>query len=59
MVIKTECILDVNVKSAERKKNGHTFSNLNLKMNENQKLIVCCLGIFICYFYYGILQEKM
>ena len=28
-------------------------------MNESHKLIVCCLGIFVCYFYYGILQEKI
>lgn len=25
----------------------------------NQKLVICCLGIFICYFYYGVLQEKI
>ncbi|KRZ79800.1 Solute carrier family 35 member B1 [Trichinella papuae] len=23
------------------------------------KLIVCILGIFVCYFYYGIIQEKI
>jgi len=28
-------------------------------MQESHKLIVCCLGIFVCYFYYGILQEKI
>ncbi|XP_050406369.1 solute carrier family 35 member B1 [Patella vulgata] len=25
----------------------------------NKKLIGCALGIFVCYFYYGILQEKI
>jgi len=59
MVIKTECILDVNVKSTEHKKNEFAFTNLYSKMSENQRLIICCLGIFGCYFYYGILQEKM
>lgn len=29
------------------------------KMNENTKLIVCAVGIFVCYFYFGILQEKI
>ena len=24
-----------------------------------RQLAVCFLGIFVCYFYYGILQEKM
>ncbi|XP_065053377.1 solute carrier family 35 member B1-like [Rhopilema esculentum] len=25
----------------------------------SKKLIFCCVGIFVCYFYYGILQEKI
>jgi len=29
------------------------------KMGETQKLIICCSGIFLCYFYYGVLQEKI
>lgn len=29
------------------------------KMGETQKLFICCGGIFFCYFYYGILQEKI
>ncbi|XP_065320418.1 solute carrier family 35 member B1-like [Gordionus sp. m RMFG-2023] len=29
------------------------------KKNTFTKLIVCCLGIFLCYFYYGIVQEKI
>ena len=28
-------------------------------MDNTKKLIFCCLGIFFCYFYYGVLQEKM
>lgn len=24
-----------------------------------KKLLLCCVGIFVCYFYYGILQEKI
>ncbi|ESO86832.1 hypothetical protein LOTGIDRAFT_128290 [Lottia gigantea] len=28
-------------------------------MGVNKKLIVCAIGIFVCYFYYGILQEKI
>jgi len=35
---------------------GRTCLN---KMNETQKLIICCAGIFLCYFYYGVLQEKI
>jgi len=29
------------------------------KMGETQKLVFCCAGIFLCYFYYGVLQEKI
>jgi len=59
MVIKTEVILDVN-SSVDRKSKQYSFSNLlNYKMSETQKLIGCCVGIFVCYFYYGILQEKI
>ena len=28
-------------------------------MEKNTKFIVCAVGIFVCYFYYGILQEKI
>lgn len=28
-------------------------------VTDRKKLIVCFLGIFISYFYYGIIQEKM
>ena len=59
MVIKTEVILDIN-SSVDRKNKNSSISNLfNLKMSENKKLIGCCIGIFVCYFYYGVLQEKM
>ncbi|GAB6031946.1 hypothetical protein CHUAL_010330 [Chamberlinius hualienensis] len=29
------------------------------KMASKPKLVVCSLGIFLCYFYYGIIQEKI
>lgn len=28
-------------------------------MEKNTKFLVCALGIFVCYFYYGVLQEKI
>ncbi|XP_067005998.1 solute carrier family 35 member B1 [Anabrus simplex] len=28
-------------------------------MEKITKLVICALGIFVCYFYYGILQEKI
>lgn len=28
-------------------------------VNRNLKLLFCAAGIFICYFYYGMLQEKI
>ena len=28
-------------------------------MEKNTKFIVCAIGIFVCYFYYGVLQEKI
>lgn len=35
---------------------GHQQS---LQMNKRAKFTVCATGIFICYFFYGILQEKI
>jgi len=29
------------------------------KLGTNGKFVMCGLGIFVCYFYYGILQEKI
>ena len=31
----------------------------SLPTQSRKKLIVCCSGIFICYFYYGIIQERI
>lgn len=31
----------------------------SLLQNERIRFIVCFLGVFVCYFYYGILQETM
>lgn len=28
-------------------------------METNTKFIVCAVGIFVCYFYYGVIQEKI
>lgn len=28
-------------------------------MDDKTRFIVCALGIFFCYFYFGILQEKI
>lgn len=28
-------------------------------MNDKTRLIVAAVGIFVCYFYFGILQEKI
>jgi len=60
MVIKTEVILDIKPSSDRRDKQHFSLSNIfDYNMNETQKLIGCCVGIFVCYFYYGILQEKI
>ncbi|XP_074652578.1 solute carrier family 35 member B1-like [Tubulanus polymorphus] len=34
-------------------------SSSKTMQNDRKKLIVCFLGVFLCYFYYGILQEKI
>ena len=59
MVIKTEVILDIKTSSDRRNKEFSLSNIFNYNMSETQKLIGCCVGIFVCYFYYGILQEKM
>ena len=30
-----------------------------VQMGSTAKFALCAVGIFVCYFYYGILQEKM
>lgn len=36
------------------------MSSLNeANMHKTNKLIICAVGIFVCYFYFGILQEKI
>ncbi|XP_065666868.1 solute carrier family 35 member B1 isoform X2 [Hydra vulgaris] len=57
MVIQKEVILDIPTINRENKYKTAYFSNF--KMNENQKLIFCCFGVFFCYFYYGVLQERI
>lgn len=51
----------LNVSGVEENKNegqvNETMSNLPTQ--SRKKLIICCSGIFICYFYYGIIQERM
>nr|XP_050850480.1 solute carrier family 35 member B1 isoform X1 [Vespula vulgaris] len=38
-----------------------TIDDLSCEMSNNQhsKLLICAAGIFICYFYFGMLQEKI
>ena len=40
--------------------NSGQFNMTSVSNQPNKlKLIFCFLGIFVCYFFYGILQEKM
>ena len=45
--------VELDVKDVENDK------TMSLPTQSRKKLIVCCSGIFICYFYYGIIQERM
>lgn len=38
---------------------GKAGGKASLLQNERVRLAVCFLGVFVCYFYYGILQETM
>ncbi|KAJ8414226.1 hypothetical protein AAFF_G00050960 [Aldrovandia affinis] len=38
---------------------GKSTEKPSLLQNERLRLLVCFLGVFVCYFYYGILQEKI
>ncbi len=38
---------------------GKAASKPSLWQNERLRFIVCFCGVFVCYFYYGILQETM
>ena len=32
---------------------------MGFQLGPNAKFAVCAVGIFVCFFYFGILQEKM
>lgn len=38
---------------------GKSTEKASLLQNERLRLLVCFIGVFICYFYYGILQETI
>ena len=38
---------------------GKSNTNMAPYVTNKKKLLVCFFGIFISYFYYGIIQEKM
>ncbi|XP_038077782.1 solute carrier family 35 member B1-like [Patiria miniata] len=49
------------VSNSDRRPASSELNDNMLRPNEGsvQALIVCFVGIFVCYFYYGILQEKI
>ncbi|XP_046846944.1 solute carrier family 35 member B1-like [Xenia sp. Carnegie-2017] len=51
----------LNISGVEENKNeGQVNESMsNLPTQSRKKLIICCSGIFICYFYYGIIQERI
>ncbi|XP_015783112.1 solute carrier family 35 member B1-like isoform X2 [Tetranychus urticae] len=42
-----------------KRSNDKPISVKPIQGNNTLKLIICALGIFVCYFYYGLLQEKI
>lgn len=38
---------------------GKSNTNMSPYVTNKKKLLLCFFGIFISYFYYGIIQEKM
>ncbi|XP_035220497.1 solute carrier family 35 member B1-like [Stegodyphus dumicola] len=62
--MKNECIVIVRDDPSQGSKfapildNGEHVVNAD-RMASNRKLIFCAAGIFVCYFYFGILQEKI
>ena len=51
----------VSVGHIEKKESASSSAEKPTIMGEpsTRNLIICAGGIFFCYFYYGILQEKM
>jgi len=58
-VIQKEVIIDIKTSSNNIEVSKTIKGLFSYRMNDTQKLIGCCFGVFICYFYYGILQEKI
>lgn len=38
---------------------GRLMASSSSLVPDRLRLPICFLGVFVCYFYYGILQEKM
>ncbi|XP_054711946.1 solute carrier family 35 member B1-like [Uloborus diversus] len=63
--MKNDCIVTVRDDLPTGSKNSQvTTGNVNFltsrqEMTANKKIAVCAVGIFVCYFYFGILQEKI
>merc|ERR1712029_454648 len=38
---------------------GRTEQKMAFQLGSSSKFALCAVGIFVCYFYYGILQEKI
>ncbi|KAJ8245923.1 hypothetical protein GJAV_G00261750 [Gymnothorax javanicus] len=49
----------IPVPLGERMAAGKSAEKASLLHNERLRLLVCFIGVFICYFYYGILQETI
>ena len=56
-----EISLTSDVRQSDKGVAGETTEKkaMGEQSQSTRKLVVCAAGIFICYFYYGILQEKM
>lgn len=59
-----DCLIKVescHVESYEDiQKDEKKFMLLHLStMNPTTKIIICALGVFTCYFYFGLIQERM
>jgi len=51
--------LDNSTKHPESSEKLTCLNSKLASMRKTPKLIICALGIFVCYFYYGIIQERI
>ena len=57
--LETEAKVEIPQVTVEKAQKAGNSLNMAVAGQGRKKFIVCAIGVFVSYFYYGILQESM